>query len=187
MTQLRLALACSALAAGVSHANLAVALPLTVLAGGGGAFLAGMLIGTNTIAFSLGALLAVPLRRAESGVALGLAAMAAGKLVLPLPTHTAWLYLAFTVAAAFFGSGVWPVVVGGALARVSPAERPDLTIVWNGREYLVIAATTAAGSYLLEAASRPASMLFLAAALLAGAAAAALAALRAPVYAVGTA
>src|SRR5882762_3198444 len=56
MTTARRALVTSALGAGVSYSNLAVALPLLVLAERGSSFLAGALIGTNTVAFSLGAL-----------------------------------------------------------------------------------------------------------------------------------
>lgn len=383
MTPIRRALVVSALGAGISYANLAVALPLIVLAEGRTAFVAGVLIGLNTIAFAFGALLALPLRRAESGVALGLATIAAGDLVLlvssangwlaagalvhgtgmglfwvgvqaalgrrsgnagsqrafvgqyavyifgtaaggaltgagiavlrvlgagnatsirltfaigvattlgaiplvtvwlrtvgahalagarPRPLHglalqlpdlllvsamgmllnlapvmldqdfgfaplsigivtgmiaaakiagsfaagrvvlatdsrstvgamlaasalaagvlaatqQAWLYVLLTVTATFFGIGVWPIVVDGALARVSPQQRPGLTIAWNVREYTTIAATTALGGYLLDVSSRPTLLLALSAGLLAAAAVSALAVLRRPVYA----
>src|SRR5436309_5703634 len=82
MTLARRALVASALGAGISYTNLAVALPLLVLAEHGNAFLAGALLGANTIAFSFGALLALALRRAEGGVAAGLTAIAAGDLML---------------------------------------------------------------------------------------------------------
>jgi MFS family permease len=377
------ALVASALGAGVSYSNLAVALPLLVLAERGSSFLAGGLIGTNTVAFSLGALLALGLRRSEGGVAAGLASVAAGDLVLllahstellivgalvhgagmglfwvgiqgslgrrsgaqgsqrafvgqyalyvagtamggavtgvaialargagvshttsirlsflvgatgalaalpavvawlrqaettrvvrtlPPPlrgftlqlpdlllvaamgmllsltpvvlhhvfgftplaigavagavalakiggsvaagritltagsrrvvgsmlagsalaaailvgTHAAWLYVALTVAASFLGVGVWPIVVDGALARVSPEDRHGLSIVWNVREYAAIAATTAFGGYLLDVSGRPTLLLTLAATLLAGAAVSAVAVLKRPVYA----
>lgn len=386
MTPNRRALVVSALGAGISYANLAVALPLIVLAEGRTAFVAGVLIGLNTIAFSLGALLALPLRRAESGIALGLAVIAGGDgvllvssanewlaagalvqgtgmglfwvgvqaalgrrsgitgsqrafvgqysvyilgtaaggaltgvgiailralgagdamsirltfaigaatalvalppvtawlrtvgaqtlawsrpaplqgLALQLPdlllvsamamllnlapvmldqdfgfaplsigvvtgliaaakiagsitagrvalttesrnvvgamlaasalaaavlaaTQQAWLFVLLTVAATFFGIGVWPIVVDGALARVSPHKRPGLTIVWNVREYTTIAAMTALGGYLLDASDRPTLLLALSAALLAAAAVSALTVLRRPVYAAGT-
>lgn len=385
MTPIRRALVVSALGAGISYANLAVALPLIVLAEGRTAFVAGVLIGLNTIAFSLGALLALPLRRAESGIALGLATIAAGDgvllvssangwlaagalvqgtgmglfwvgvqaalgrrsgnmgsqrafvgqysvyilgtaaggaltggciallrvlgardatsirltfaigavtalvaippvtawlrtvgahalawsrpaplqgLALQLPdlllvssmamllnlapvmldqdfgfaplsigivtgfiaaakiagsvtagrvalsadsrsvvgamlaasalaagvlaaTQQAWLFVLLTVAATFFGIGVWPIVVDGALARVAPRQRPGLTIVWNVREYTTIAAMTALGGYLLDASDRPTLLLALSAALLAAAAVSALTVLRRPVYAAG--
>ena len=387
MTPARRALVASALGAGVSYSNLAVALPLLVLAERGSSFLAGGLIGTNTVAFSLGALLALALRRSEGGIAAGLAAVAAGDLVLllapsttllvvgalvhgagmglfwvgiqaslgrrsgahgsqrafvgqyalyvtgtasggaltgaaiaiaraggathavsirlsflvgaasalaalpmvivwlrraeatrvarsvPRPlrgfalqlpdlllvaamgmllsltpvvldhvyrfgplaigavagavalakiggsitagritlaagsrrvvgsmlagsalaaavlvgTHQAWLYVTLTAAASFLAVGVWPIVVDGALARVSPEERHGLSIVWNVREYAAIAATTAFGGYLLDASGRPTLLLALAATLLAGAAVSALAVLRRPVYAPRTA
>lgn len=386
MTPIRRALVMSALGAGISYANLAVALPLIVLAEGRTAFVAGVLIGVNTIAFSLGALFALPLRRAETGIVLGLATIAAGDgvllvssanawlaagalvqgigmglfwvgvqaalgqrsgitgsqrafvgqysvyivgtaaggaltgggiallralgagdatsirltfaigaatalaaippvlawlgavgahavawarpgplqgLALQLPdlllvsamgmllnlapvvleqdfgyaplaigivtgfiaaakiagsltagkvaltaasshvvgamlgvsalatavlvvTDHAWLYVVLTVAATFFGIGVWPIVVDGALARVSPLQRPGLTIVWNVREYATIALTTALGGYLLDASARPTLMLAFVAVLLAAAAVSALTVLRRPVYAAGT-
>jgi len=387
MTAARRAFAASALGAGISYSNLAVALPLLVLAEHGSSFLAGALIGTNTVAFSLGALLALALRRAEGGIAGGLAAVGAGDVVLlfapstpqlvvgalvhgagmglfwvgiqaslgrrsgsrgsqrafvgqyalyvagtasggaltgaviaaaravgvshtfsirlsflvgavsalaavpavvlwlrgseatpvvravPRPlrgfalqlpdlllvaamgmllsltpvvldhvyrfrplaigavagavalakiggsftagritlaagsrrvvgsmlagsavaatvligAHQAWLYVALTVAASFLGVGVWPIVVDGALARVSPEERHGLSVVWNVREYAAVAATTAFGGYLLDASGRPTLLLALAAALLAGAAVSALAVLGRPVYAPATA
>lgn len=386
MTPIRRALVLSALGAGISYANLAVALPLIVLAEGRTAFVAGVLIGVNTIAFSLGALLVLPLRRAETGIVLGLATIAAGDgvllvssanawlsagalvqgigmglfwvgvqaalgrrsgaagsqrafvgqysayilgtaaggaltgggivllralgagdatsirltfaigaasalvavppvlawlrtigahalawsrpgplrgLALQLPdlllvaamgmllnlapvvleqdfglsplsigivtgfiaaakiagsvtvgrvapttdsrhvvgamlgasaiaaavlivTQQAWLYVVLTVAATFFGIGVWPIIVDGALARVSPVERPGLTIVWNVREYLTIAVTTAVGGYLLDASARPTLMLAFVAAVLAAAAGSALTVLRRSVYAAQT-
>jgi MFS family permease len=384
MTPARRALVASALGAGISYSNLAVALPLLVLAQHGSAFLAGALLGANTVAFSLGALLALALRRAEGGVAAGLAAILAGDLLLlvassfrgalvagavvhgvgmglfwvgvqaslgkrsgtagsqfafvgqyvvyvtgsatgaaltgagiaglrvlgmghaasirlsfgvgatsallalpaavswlrrtealpvarmrPPPlsgfalqlpdlllvgamgmllnlapvvlsdvfrftplavgavsgavaaakiggsvtagrlahtagsrrvvgsmlgcsalaaavlvgTHQAWLYVFLTVAASFLAIGVWPIVVDGALARVSPQDRHGLSVVWNVREYVAIAAATALGGYLLDVSGRPTLLLALATALLATAAASALAVLRRPVYA----
>jgi len=53
MTTTRRALVASALGAGIAYSNLAVALPLVVLAEHGSAFLAGGLLGANTVAFSL--------------------------------------------------------------------------------------------------------------------------------------
>ena len=97
-------------------------------------------------------------------------------------THQALLYILLTVATAFLAIGVWPIVVDGALARVSPEERPGLSIVWNVREYAAIAATTAFGGYLLDVSARPTLVLVLASALLASAAVSALAVLGRPVY-----
>jgi MFS family permease len=114
------------------------------------------------------------------GSMLGGSALAATVLV---GTHQAWLYVVLTVAAAFLAVGVWPVVVDGALARVSPEDRHGLAVVWNVREYAAIAATTALGGYLLDVSSRPTLLLALVAALLATAAVAALAVLARPVYA----
>jgi MFS family permease len=383
MTTARRALVASAVGAGISYSNFAVALPLLVLAEGGSAFLAGALIGVETVAFSLGALASLALRRTQSGVAVGLAAMTAGDalfiaspghaalatgalvhgvgmglfwvgvqaalgrrsgasgserafvlqyvvyiagsasgaaltgasiallrtlgvshstsirlsfavggtaallalpsalawrrrgidavraprlrppplhgLALQLPdlllvaamgmllsltpivlrndfsfgplaigvvagavaaakiggsvtagrithaagsrwtvaamlgcsaaaaavlagTHQALLYILLTVATAFLAIGVWPIVVDGALARVSPDERHGLSIVWNVREYAAIAATTALGGYLLDISARPTLLLALASALLATAAVSAFAVLDRPIY-----
>jgi MFS family permease len=102
-------------------------------------------------------------------------------------THQAYLYVFLTVATAFLAIGVWPIVVDGALARVSPEERYGLSIVWNVREYAAIAATTALGGYLLDVSARPTLLLVLAAVLLATAAVSALAVLGRPVYAPRTA
>ncbi len=55
--------------------------------------------------------------RKAVGSMLAGSAFAAGVLV---GTQEAWLYVALAVAAAFLGIGAWPIVVDGALARVSP-------------------------------------------------------------------
>ena len=102
-------------------------------------------------------------------------------------THEAYVYVLLTVATAFLAVGVWPVVVDGALARVSPEERHGLSILWNVREYAAIAATTALGGYLLDVSGRPTLLLVLAAVLLATAAVSALAVFDRPVYAPRTA
>ena len=121
-------------------------------------------------------------RRAVSAMLAG-SALAAGLLV---GADRAWLFVALVVAATFFGIGVWPVVVDGALARVSPEARRELSVAWNVREYAAIAATTAFGGYLLDVSGRPTLLLVLAATLLACAAVSALAVLRRPVYAPAT-
>ncbi len=115
---------------------------------------------------------------------LGCSALAVAVLAA---THQAWLYVLLTVAAAFLAIGVWPVVVDGALARVSPEERHGLSVVWNVREYVAIAATTALGGYLLDVSGRPTLLLVLATALLATGAGSALAVFGRPVYAPRTA
>ncbi len=118
--------------------------------------------------------------RLAVGTMLGCSALAAALLAV---SHQAWLYVSLTVAAAFLAVGVWPVVVDGALARVSPEERHGLSVVWNVREYVAIAATTALGGYLLDVSARPTLLLAVATGLLASAAVSALAVLGRPVYA----
>lgn len=92
------------------------------------------------------------------------------------------LFVGLVLAATVLGIGVWPVVVDGALARVSPADRHGLAVVWNVREYAAIAAATTLGGFLLELSSRPTVVLALAAVLLAASAASAVAVLGRPVY-----
>jgi MFS family permease len=130
--------------------------------------------------FTAGRMALVAGSRRAVGAMLGGSALAAAVLV---GTHQAWLYVLLTVAAAFLAIGVWPVVVDGALARVSPEDRHGLAVVWNVREYAAIASTTALGGYLLDVSGRPTLLLTLVAALLATAAVAALAVLARPVYA----
>ena len=101
-------------------------------------------ITAGRIAHTAGSKRAVGAMLAGSAVA---AAVLAG-------THEAYVYVLLTVATAFLAVGVWPIVVDGALARVSPEERHGLSIVWNVREYAAIAATTALGGYLLDVCSR---------------------------------
>ncbi len=84
MTAGRRAIVATALAAGVSFANLAVALPLVVLAGGGPPSLAGAVLAANIGAYSLGALLALGWRRPEAALSAGMAAVAAGGLACAL-------------------------------------------------------------------------------------------------------
>ena len=55
---------------------------LLVLAEHGSSFLVGALLAAETVAFSLGALLALGLRRSEGGIATGLAVIAGGDLLL---------------------------------------------------------------------------------------------------------
>ena len=130
-------------------------------------------ITAGRIAHTAGSKRAVGAMLAGSAVA---AAVLAG-------THEAYVYVLLTVATAFLAVGVWPIVVDGALARVSPEERHGLSIVWNVREYAAIASTTALGGYLLDVSGKPTLLLALAALLLATAAVSALAVLGRPVYA----
>ncbi|MBA3244738.1 MAG: hypothetical protein H0T61_06120, partial [Actinobacteria bacterium] len=143
MTLARRALVASALGAGISYANLAVALPLVVLAEGGTAFVAGVLIGLNTIAFSLGALLALPLRRAETGIALGLVTIAAGDLVLVVSTASGWLAAGALVQG--IGMGLFWVGVQAALGRRSGDTGSERAFVGQYSVYIV---GTAAGAAL---------------------------------------
>ena len=139
MTSIRRALTVSALGAGISYGNLAVALPLVVLAEGRTAFVAGVLLGLNTIAFSLGALLALPLRRAETGIALGLAAIAGGDIVLVASSANGWL--AAGALAHGTGMGLFWVGVQAALGRRSGSIGSQRSFVSQYAVYTFASAT----------------------------------------------
>ena len=147
MTPARRALVASALGAGVSYSNLAVALPLLVLAERGSSFLAGALIGTNTVAFSLGALLALALRRAEGGITAGLSAVAAGDLVLLLAPSTELLVVGALVHGA--GMGLFWVGIQASLGRRSGARGSQRAFVG---QYALYVTGTATGGALTGAA-----------------------------------
>ncbi|MDX6474141.1 MAG: hypothetical protein QOK22_2957 [Gaiellaceae bacterium] len=147
LTPGRRALVASALGAGISYSNLAVALPLLVLAEHGSSFLVGSLLAAETIAFSLGALLALGLRRSESGVATGLAAIAAGDLLLiAAPTREA-LFAGALVHG--IGMGLFWVGVQASLGRRSGAEGSQRVFVV---QYVVYVSGSAAGGALTGAA-----------------------------------
>ena len=109
------AISLASFAAGIAYSNLAIGLPLLLLAQGRTAFIAGSLIALNTIAISLGALLALALRRPETGVAYGLCLIAAGAATLVLPPFTASMAFGALVHGA--GHGLFWVGVLGGLGR----------------------------------------------------------------------
>ena len=86
--------------------------------------------------------------------------------------------LATTVATA----GAWPLVVDAAQARVPPERRQGLSVVWNAREYVVVAAATFVAGRVLGAFSSAAPLFVLAAILIGAAALVAAAVTRRPVW-----
>src|SRR5256714_360107 len=142
MTPTRRALVASALGAGISYSNLAVALPLLVLAEHGSASLAGGLLGANTIAFSLGALLAFALRRGEEGVVAGLAAITAGDVLL-LTTHARGALVAGALVHGA-GMGLFWVGVQASLGRRSGQSGSQRAFVLQYVVYIAGSATGAA-------------------------------------------
>jgi len=122
--------------------------------------------------------------RLTTGVMLAAGAAAAYLLI---GVDEAWLFVALLLVAVSLSTGVWPVCVDGAFARVSPGRRSELSIGWNVREPAVTAAATAVGGYLLDAHAGRLLLLGLAGILLTAAAVAALAVFRRPVYAPGMA
>jgi len=97
--------------------------------------------------------------------------------------HSALLFVALVVTTALLMTGVWPVLVDAAHARIAPDERRDLAVAWNVREYLAIAAATASAGWLFSAFAGPAILLLCSGALLAASALASAAVLRRPVHA----
>src|SRR5437764_3283334 len=147
MTLARRALVASALGAGIAYSNLAVALPLLVLAEHGSALLAGAMLAANTIAFSLGALLALAIRRAEGGVAAGLTAIAAGDLLLiTSPTRGT---LAVGALVHGIGMGLFWVGVQASLGRRAGTARSQFAFVG---QYVAYITGSVAGAALTGAA-----------------------------------
>jgi MFS family permease len=147
LTPSRRALIASALGAGISYSNLAVALPLLVLAEHGSSFLVGALLAAETVAFSLGALLAIGLRRSESGVATGLAAIAVGDVLLIAAPVREALFAGALVHG--IGMGLFWVGVQASLGRRSGAEGSQRVFVI---QYVVYVSGSAAGGALTGAA-----------------------------------
>ena len=147
LTPSRRALVASALGAGISYSNLAVALPLLVLSEHGSSFLVGALLAAETVAFSLGALLALGLRRSESGVATGLAAIAAGDLLLIAAPVREALFAGALVHG--IGMGLFWVGVQASLGRRSGAEGSQRVFVL---QYVVYVSGSAVGGALTGAA-----------------------------------
>ncbi len=131
-------------------------------------------------AFTAGRAAPIVGARTTVGSMLAASAVSVGLLV---GVDQAFLYIALTVTATFFGIGAWPIIVDGALARVPPADRARVTIAWNVREYTAIGAATVVGGYLLDVVSSPAILLGFAALLLVCAAVSAFIVLRVPTHA----
>lgn len=142
LTPLRRAIGFSSLGAGVSYANLAIALPLVALADGGTALLAGTLLALHTIAISAGALCALVLRRPETGVAAGLLLVAAGAVVLVLPPSVPSLALGALVHGT--GHGLFWVGIQGGLGRRSGAPGSERAFVLQYSMY--VAGTVVGGA-----------------------------------------
>lgn len=133
-----------------------------------------------------GSLIAGRLARARGGQA-AVTAMLAGASalasLLALADRVAAVFVVVLLATALLSTGVWPIMVDAAHARVEPEKRGGMAVAWNVREYAVIAAATAAGGFLLDVLGRPTLVFLLGAALLALSALAAALAMRRPVFA----
>ncbi len=95
---------------------------------------------------------------------------------------TVSVFVAALLATALAATGAWPLVVDSAQARVEPDRRRGLTVLWNVREYSVIAAATLASGWLFGAFGTPAPLFVIAAVLFAAAAVSSVGVLRRPVW-----
>ena len=95
---------------------------------------------------------------------------------------TAPVFVGALLVTALAGTGAWPLVVDSAQARVRPDRRQGLTVLWNVREYAVIAAATACSGWLLGVFDRPTPIFLVAALLIAASALCSGAVLRRPVW-----
>jgi MFS family permease len=107
---------------------------------------------------------------------------AAGFCSLLSVTLTAPVFVAALLVTALAATGAWPLVVDSAQARVRPDRRHGLTVLWNAREYAVIAAATASSGWLLHVFDSPTPIFLVAALLTAGSALCSSAMLRRPVW-----
>lgn len=144
----------------------------------------GLIIGGIALAKITGSLAAGRAVRAQgSRRAIFVMLAGAALLTLALPAaHIAPLFVTLLLATTVLAVGAWPVIVDAALARVAPERRVGLAVVWNVREYAVIAGGTALGGWLLDISGTPTVALLIAALSLTASAAAAARVLRGPVY-----
>ena len=97
-------------------------------------------------------------------------------------TEGAPLFVVALFATTVATAGAWPLVVDAAQARVPPERRHGLSVVWNAREYVVVAAATFVAGRMLGAFSSAAPLFVLAAILIGAAALVAAAVTRRPVW-----
>ncbi len=154
---------------------LALLLPLapTVLARGFhlGPFVIGAVMSGVSLAKITGTFAARRLsrRRGNRRTILLLLAGGGGSCVLLCAAITASSFIFALLAAALLLAGAWPLVVDSAHARVPPDGRQGLAVVWNAREYGVIAAGTLGSGWLLQRFGTPTPLFALAAVFVAAA------------------
>jgi hypothetical protein len=144
----------------------------------------GLVMGGVALAKIAGTFVARALTRSSTPGRTILLLLAAGTTFSLLLTAalTLPLFVVALLATALAGTGAWPLVVDAAQARVEPDARGRLAVHWNAREYLLIAAATAASGWLLTELGSPVPVFALAALLFAAAAAAAALQLRRPIW-----
>jgi MFS family permease len=145
----------------------------------------GMVMGGVAAAKIVGSFAAGGLARAAGGsrAAFTMLAGASALTAFLVVADAAGVFVVLLLVVTLLAVGVWPVIVDAALARVEPDLRDGMTVAWNVREYIVIAAASAVGGWILDAFGSPRLLFLLAAAFLAASAASAATVLRRPVHA----
>jgi hypothetical protein len=138
-------------------------------------FSIGIVMGSVALAKIVGTFVARAITRSRGSrrTILILLAGSAAFCVLLCSALTLSLFVSALLATALAGTGAWPLVVDAAQARVEPAERRTLSVRWNAREYVLIAAMTAAAGWMLTAVGSAIPVFAIAALLFVGAAASA--------------
>jgi MFS family permease len=93
------------------------------------------------------------------------------------------LFIIVLLATTLLAAGAWPIVVDSAQARVAPEGRLGLTVLWNVREYGVIAVGTIVAGTLFGLFDSAVPLFGVAGLLIVAAAACAAVVLRRPVWA----
>jgi MFS family permease len=149
-----------------------------------GPFAIGLIVASVSLAKIAGTLVARALSRSsgQRSAILLLLGAASSFCALLAVASTAPVFVAALLVTALAGTGAWPIVVDSAQARVQPDRRHGLTVLWNAREYAVIAAATACSGWLFGVFGTPAPLFLLAAGLIAAAAVCSKAVLSRPVW-----
>jgi MFS family permease len=140
-------------------AGLALLFPLTPLvlhhSFGFSPVAVGLVVAGISVSKIVGSFVAGRLTRSRGSrtAILGMLASASGLAVALAFLGTAGLFVAVLMLAAVAAFGAWPVIVDASLARIRPAERGDVTVAWNAREWSVIAVAIASGGWVLESSS----------------------------------
>jgi hypothetical protein len=147
-TPFRRAVAASSFAAGFAFANLVVALPLLALAEHRSSSFAAALVGANTLAFTAGGAAASLLHRPQSGLAVGLVAIALGDVVLLAVPVVPPVTLSAGAVVNGVGMGLFWAGTMGALGGQAGADGSPRRFVG---QYVLFTVGGAAGALLTGA------------------------------------